>query len=302
MMRYPAHRTITEQGAPMTAEGDLRRYRAEANKLRVDISKASSAVATQRKKAADAASAASKSKSATTTKSKLAEAERATKAANDAEQKRAGLEKKLAGVELNVSRAQESYEKEQRAAQAKAIKNLSRRTEQAASQFNPSRLSGPTYSVAAPAHRVDSEVASVQSQSLAADVFLSHANEDKEDIARPLKEALESRGITVWFDEIRIKVGQSIRQKIEEGIAQCRFGIVIISPNFFKKQWTQAELDALFSKKMDSGEDLVLPIWHHISKDEVSQQSPLLAGILALNSATMTVEEMAEALADVIRG
>lgn len=286
----------------MTAEGDLRRYRAEANKLRADISKASSTVATQRKKAADAAAAASKSRSTTTTKSKLTEAERATKAANDAERKRADLEKKLAGVELKVSKAQENYEKEQRAAQAKAIKDLGRRTEQAASQFNPPRFAAARSSFATPAHRIEGEVPSVEGRAVAADVFLSHASEDKEDIARPLKEALESRDITVWFDEIRIKVGQSIRRKIEEGIAQCRFGVVVISPNFFRKLWTQAELDALFSKKMGTGEDLVLPVWHHISKDEVSRQSPLLSGILALNSATMTVEEMAEALAEVIHG
>jgi len=132
------------------------------------------------------------------------------------------------------------------------------------------------------------------------DVFLSHASEDKDEIARPLKHALEARNVTVWFDEIKIKVGHSIRQEIEAGIATCRFGVVIVSPHFFAKQWTNAELDALFGKKMDSGRNLVLPVWHHISKDEVTRNSPLLSGILALNSTTMTVDEMAEALAEVV--
>lgn len=53
----------------------------------------------------------------------------------------------------------------------------------------------------------------------------------------------------MWFDELQMKVGQSIRQEIESGIAGCRFGVVIVSPHFFAKQWTQAELDALFGKK-----------------------------------------------------
>jgi hypothetical protein len=132
-------------------------------------------------------------------------------------------------------------------------------------------------------------------------VFLSHASEDKDEIARPLKDALEARGVSVWFDEINIKVGQSIRQEIEAGIAACRFGVVIISLHFFSKQWTNAELDALFGKKMDSGENLVLPVWHHISKDEVNSWSPLLAGIRALNSSIMTIDEMADALAEVVR-
>jgi TIR domain len=105
----------------------------------------------------------------------------------------------------------------------------------------------------------------------------------------------------VWFDEIKIKIGQSIRQEIEKGIANARFGVVVISPDFFGKQWTQAELDALFSRRMESWENLILPIWHHVSKDEVLAQSPLLAGILA-NSALMTVDEMAQAILEVVRG
>jgi len=62
------------------------------------------------------------------------------------------------------------------------------------------------------------------------------------------------------------------------------------------KEWTQAELDALFSKKMESGPDILLPIWHHISKDDVQQHSPLLAGLLALNTAVSTVKEIADSL------
>jgi TIR domain len=109
------------------------------------------------------------------------------------------------------------------------------------------------------------------------------------------------RSVTVWFDELQMKVGQSIRQEIEAGIAGCRFGVVIVSPHFFAKQWTQAELDALFGKRMDQGQNLVLPIWHHVSKDEVSQHSPLLAGVFALNTAVSTVDEIADSLVEVVR-
>jgi hypothetical protein len=286
----------------MTTEISLRRYRAEANKYRTDISRASSAVAAHRKKAADATSAANRSKNASTIKAKLAEAERATKAANDSEKKRADLEKKLADVEKKIAKAEEMYQKEQLAAQKKAVQDLRRRTDRAASQFGPPDLAGLRRSMAASPRQPDTSGSESPHRPPVADVFLSHSFEDKDDIARPLKEALETRGVTVWFDEIRIKVGQSIRQEIEAGIRDCRFGVVIISPSFFKKKWTQAELDALFSKKMDSGQDIVLPVWHHISKDEVSRQSPLLAGILALNSATMTIEEMADALTEAILG
>ena len=264
--------------------------------MRTDISRASSIVAAKRKKAADAQAAAARSKNASTIRMKLSEAERATKDANDAEKRRADLEKKLAETEAKVMKAQEKYEKERSTAQVKAISDLRRTTQQSSDRFAPRRLSDSftERSLADPAG------ADAMRNPAATDVFLSHASEDKDDIARPLKDALEARGVTVWFDELKIKVGQSIRQEIEAGIAGCRFGVVIISPHFFAKQWTQAELDALFGKKMDSGRNLVLPIWHHVSKDEVQRHSPLLAGVLALNTAVSTIDEIADGLVEVV--
>jgi hypothetical protein len=84
-----------------TSESDLNRYRAAANQIRTEISRASDTVATKRKKASDAFVAAGRSKSATTIRTKTAEADRATRDAIDAEKKRAGLEKKLAETEAN---------------------------------------------------------------------------------------------------------------------------------------------------------------------------------------------------------
>jgi hypothetical protein len=268
-----------------------------ANQIRTEISRVSDTVATKRKKAADALAAAGRSKSATTIRSKTAEADRATKDANDAEKKRAGLEKKLAETEVKITKNQQKFEKERAAAQSRALEDLRRSAQQSAEHFSPSQLGhtfrerslGPWPS--GPHLR----------QPPAKDVFLSHASEDKEDIARPLRDALDARGVTVWFDELHVKVGQSIRREIESGIAGCRFGVVIVSPHFLAKQWTQAELDALFGKKMDQGQNVVLPIWHHVSKNEVSQHSPLLAGVFALNTAVSTVDEIADSLVEVVR-
>ncbi|WP_404351675.1 toll/interleukin-1 receptor domain-containing protein [Phycicoccus jejuensis] len=281
----------------LSNEGELRRHREAANRLRVDISKASSKVAAKRKKAADAQGAAARSKSASTIRMKTSEAERSTKEANDAEKARANLETKLADTEVRITKLLEKVEKERATAQSKALADLRRNSQQSAAKFAPGRLGD-----ALKDQRLTDPQPSVASRnSLVTDVFLSHASEDKDEIARPLRDALERRGVTVWFDELQIKVGQSIRQEIESGIAGCRFGVVIISPHFFAKQWTQAELDGLFGKKMESGQDLVLPIWHHVSKDEVQRHSPLLAGVMALNTAVATVDEIADSLAEVVR-
>ena len=289
----------------MSAESDLKRYRDDAVRIRGQVSSTSATVAAKRKKAADARSAAAKSRSDSTVRSKLREADAAERDANAAEKKRADLEKKLADVEKKVAASQARYEKEQQASQKKALDAIRRQNASASQQFGPPRRLGDAPGGAStPARRLgDRPSASLVHSSMPSpenDVFLSHASEDKDAIARPLKEALEARGLTVWFDEIKIKVGQSIRLEIEKGITHARFGVVILSPDFFAKQWTQAELDALFSKKMASGENVILPIWHRVTKDQVNAQSPLLSGILALNSSLMTIDEMADALLDVV--
>ena len=70
----------------------------------------------------------------------------------------------------------------------------------------------------------------------------------KESIARPLTEELEARGLRVWFDNQEILIGDGIRQKIEEGLAQSRYGVVILSKPFISKFWTNFELDGLIER------------------------------------------------------
>lgn len=66
------------------------------------------------------------------------------------------------------------------------------------------------------------------------DVFICHASEDKDAVARPLAEALRERHIDVWYDEFSMKVGDSLREAIDRGLANCRYGIVVVSPAFFR--------------------------------------------------------------------
>ena len=68
------------------------------------------------------------------------------------------------------------------------------------------------------------------------DVFISHASEDKDDFVRPLADALRARGFSVWFDELTLKVGDSLRRSIDRGLARSRFGVVVVSPNFLNKE------------------------------------------------------------------
>ncbi len=133
------------------------------------------------------------------------------------------------------------------------------------------------------------------------DVFISHASEDKEAVVRPLAQALSSRGLAVWYDEFELRIGDSLRQKIDAGIARSRFGIVVLSSPFFSKSWPKYELDGLVTMAV-SGRQVLLPLWHGISKDEVMNQSPSLADKVALRTADSPIDEIAEEIAAVVRG
>lgn len=116
------------------------------------------------------------------------------------------------------------------------------------------------------------------------DLFLSHASEDKEAIARPLYAALVVQGLSVWFDEAALQLGDGLRRKIDDGLSKCRFGVVILSPTFFNKQWPQRELDGLVARETASGEKAILPIWHKIDRDDILKYSPPLADRIAARS------------------
>lgn len=132
------------------------------------------------------------------------------------------------------------------------------------------------------------------------DVFISHASEDKDEIVRPLANALQSEGLCVWYDEFELKIGDSLRRKIDRGLAKSRVGLVVLSQSFINKGWTNYELDGIVTRTI-TGEQILLPIWHKISKQEVIEFSPSLADKVARNTATYTVEEIAREIAELIR-
>lgn len=112
------------------------------------------------------------------------------------------------------------------------------------------------------------------------DAFVVHASADKDVVARPLALALHELGLRVWYDEWTVTIGDSLRQKIDEGLRLSRYGVVILSPRFFDRHWPQRELDGLVAKEV-RGSKVVLPVWHEVDHDEVAAHSPLLAGRVA---------------------
>ncbi|MCX6600748.1 MAG: toll/interleukin-1 receptor domain-containing protein [bacterium] len=109
------------------------------------------------------------------------------------------------------------------------------------------------------------------------DVFICHASEDKECFVRSLAQRLRESHVEVWFDEFTLRVGDSLRRSIDLGLRQSRFGIVVLSNNFFNKNWPQWELDGLVQRQNSVGENVILPVWHQVTQNDVANYSPSLA-------------------------
>lgn len=116
------------------------------------------------------------------------------------------------------------------------------------------------------------------------DCFISHACEDKDSFVRELALSLQDRGFKVWYDEFTLRLGNSLCNSIDRGIANSTCGIVVLSKNFFNKQWTKEELNRLSAKKNSTGKDIILPIWHNITQKEVYHHSPMLADLYAVKT------------------
>lgn len=117
------------------------------------------------------------------------------------------------------------------------------------------------------------------------DVFISHAGEDKDAIARPLADELRARGRSVWFAEYELLVGDSLSRRIDEGLASSTVGVVILSHDFFRKEWPRRELDALNTRRMAGEANVIVPVWHGVTVDDVRTFSLPLADVVAANAA-----------------
>jgi hypothetical protein len=118
------------------------------------------------------------------------------------------------------------------------------------------------------------------------DVFISHAYGDKETFVRPLAEALIAGNLRPWYDEFTLRPGDSLRRSIDHGLLTSQAGVVVLSPAFFGKRWTNYELDGLVQLATCDHNQVagagsggrLLPVWHEVGADDVARYSPCASG------------------------
>ncbi len=232
--------------------------------------------------------------SLTSLNSKMSDIARKDKEVQASLAKQAEFDKKLADKETRLLKERQTLAKAE-ADEQKKLDMLEKKRQKEQLDFQ---------------RKLKQEISSVQTLSSSIDViengieeydfFISHASEDKEDFVKPLAETLEAMGVRVWYDEFTLKVGDSLTKRIDQGLINSKFGIIVLSKAFMKKEWTNYEFKSLVAREMHQGEKVILPIWHEISKNDVMSFSLHLADKMALNSSIQTIEEIATDLKNVL--
>lgn len=127
------------------------------------------------------------------------------------------------------------------------------------------------------------------------DVFISYDSRDKNPFVNDLANKLRSYGLKVWYDSFSLNIGDSLREKIDDGLSSAKKCIIVLSKNFISNNgWTKTEFNAICNREqVENG--IILPVWHQVSRDEVSAYSPLIVDKVAGNS-SQGVKELARRL------
>jgi len=130
------------------------------------------------------------------------------------------------------------------------------------------------------------------------DIFLCHAWDDRAGAAKELHDLLETNGASVWFSEKDVLLGSSLLREIDKGLVKSRVGIVLVTPSFLKRVKGEGvadkELSALLAR------DLLVPIVHDTTYEELREVSPLLGSRSGLNTKEDSMENIAIKLADLV--
>ena len=125
------------------------------------------------------------------------------------------------------------------------------------------------------------------------DVFLSHASKDKSDYVEDLYLTLRKLGINIFYDSDTISWGDNWKKIILDGTAVSEFAIIVISDNFFGREWTERELNEFLKRQNESGQKVVLPLLHNITRDQLKTHYPELEEIQVIDTATKSKEDIA---------
>lgn len=125
------------------------------------------------------------------------------------------------------------------------------------------------------------------------DVFISHANKDKEELIAELYQSLQKLGISIFYDKESLEWGDNWKERILNGTKKAEFAIIVISENFFDREWTERELSEFLNRQNRNGQKLILPIIHNITNEQLKSKYPNVADIQVIDSSDYNCDQIA---------
>ena len=130
------------------------------------------------------------------------------------------------------------------------------------------------------------------------DVFLCHAWDDRQGVAKELYDLLVARNVSVWFSENDIGLGEPFLRAIDKGLAKSRIGIVLVTPALLKRLPAAGVADKELSVLL--ARDQLVPIVHNTTYEALREVSPMLASRNGLDTAEMPMADVAAKLAELV--
>ena len=130
------------------------------------------------------------------------------------------------------------------------------------------------------------------------DIFLCHAWDDRKGVAKELHDLLESLGVSVWFSEKDVLLGSNLLREIDKGLVKSRIGIVLVTPSFLNRIAGEGVADKELSALLAT--DLLVPIVHDTTYDDLRDASPLLGSRSGLDTAEDPIKNIAAKLAELV--
>jgi hypothetical protein len=130
------------------------------------------------------------------------------------------------------------------------------------------------------------------------DFFLCHAWDDRAGPAKELYDHLQSRGVSVWFSEVDVRLGTQLLREIDKGLAKSRVGIVLVTPALLLRLQGESIADKELSVLL--ARDQLVPIVHGTTYEALRDVSPMLASRSGLSTAENPMAIVATKLAELV--
>ena len=125
------------------------------------------------------------------------------------------------------------------------------------------------------------------------DVFISHANKDKEILIDYMLVSHITLGAKFFIEIESLEWGDNWKDRILNGAKKAEFAIIVISENFFDREWTERELSEFLNRQNRNGQKLILPILHNITVSQLQEKYPSVADLQAIDSSKYNCDQIA---------